>query len=665
MRFNFSRFRRTRRFQAAGVLLVGFILVGCGIQTSSEPEIVSTRVIRAPTATPQPDPNLVFDVQSGAQLFAENCAPCHGETGLGDGPVAASFTCQMPALAQRADDVVLTDWFYIILNGIRENTDCLMPPWGNRLNAAQIWNVAAYALSLRYDTNQQAVGQVLWETTCASCHNGETADALTDSLWQSNTTDAAILAALNDASIEGHDFVTPISAGDERALLVYVRTRSYGATQVVAAPDATQEPGEVEASATEEPGQAAPSGTEEPIDTTSPSSTQVASVPTGEAFTISGAVTNGTAGGSVPPDLTLVLRLVGLDESGQPQDLYRAEAALDANGLYTFANVPRYDRAILSIETTYAGIRQFSERLLASAIESSPYDLPFTIYETTDDPAAISISYMETLVDAVTIEQASLTYINYEFMNSGDRAYIGQNGRTLALRLPDGAVGGQVDAFANTPGRFQSEQDGSQTVFYDTFPVFPGVADRIVVSYNKFYDGSMDIEQAFDYDVQQYAVYISDTRGLRLESDQLRPIESADLNGITYAGFGSREALSKGGALRYRVFDGPNVVRAAGSTQESGEDESFLRENTTLILGLGILLVVAGAVYLFYDLQKTRLLAQQAGAGRAKVAPLASREELVAQIAALDETYEAGKLSEAEYERQREALKDALRRQLE
>jgi hypothetical protein len=346
--------------------------------------------------------------------------------------------------------------------------------------------------------------------------------------------------------------------------------------------------------------------------------------------------------------------------------VYRAETTVDANGAYVFTGVPRNDQAVMSVETTYAGIRQFSPHVLVSSVEGDTYELPFNIYETTDDPGTISISYMEALVDAVTEEQASLTFQSYEFVNTGDRAYVGQNGRTLILHLPRGAVGPEIDTFGNTPDRFELAQNGDQYTFYDSAPVFPGPADRIAVSYSFAYNGSMQIEQTFEYDIEQLGVYVSETRGLRLESDRLVPIESGELNGITYAGFGSTGRLPAGQLLRYRVYDGPNVARSqATSASEAEGNGSFVSENTTLILGLGILLVVAGGMYLLYDLQKTRLLAQQTGGAQSRRADSASdREQLVAQIAALDEAYEAGELDEAEYQRQREALKEALRRSL-
>ncbi|KAB2860132.1 MAG: hypothetical protein F9K46_10485 [Anaerolineae bacterium] len=68
---------------------------------------------------------------------------------------------------------------------------------------------------------------------------------------------------------------------------------------------------------------------------------------------------------------------------------------------------------------------------------------------------------------------------------------------------------------------------------------------------------------------------------------------------------------------------------------------------------------------MLYDLQKTRILAGQRTTTTSttnKVSIKGTREELIAQIAALDEAYEAGNLDEEEYETQRQALKDALRR---
>ena len=44
------------------------------------------------------------EAPEGARLFAENCAQCHGATGQGDGPWAASFSPSPSDLTQLATD---------------------------------------------------------------------------------------------------------------------------------------------------------------------------------------------------------------------------------------------------------------------------------------------------------------------------------------------------------------------------------------------------------------------------------------------------------------------------------------------------------------------------------------------------------------------------------
>ncbi|NJL94354.1 MAG: cytochrome c [Anaerolineae bacterium] len=140
--------------------LLALALVGC-IQTSSEPEIVRTRVV--PTSVPTVLPTS-FDMNTGAASFAQNCAACHGPSGLGDGPAAAGFTCAMPALAQREPGVTPEEWFDITWNGQRSSDTCIMPPWNARLTQEETWDTVAYAYSLVYGPEAARAGRQSWRS---------------------------------------------------------------------------------------------------------------------------------------------------------------------------------------------------------------------------------------------------------------------------------------------------------------------------------------------------------------------------------------------------------------------------------------------------------------------------------------------------------------------
>ena len=75
-----------------------------------------------------------FDV---AALFRASCAPCHGVTGDGDGPVANSLKVSidpMATLAQRNGGEFPKDYVYRVIDGREEvnaHGDRMMPVWGD------------------------------------------------------------------------------------------------------------------------------------------------------------------------------------------------------------------------------------------------------------------------------------------------------------------------------------------------------------------------------------------------------------------------------------------------------------------------------------------------------------------------------------------------------
>ena len=81
-------------------------------------------------------------VAIGRELFATNCALCHGETGEGDGP-AASGLAKPPADLNEDHVQSLTDGalFYIISQGV---PDSPMPAWENVLSEDERWHLVNF-----------------------------------------------------------------------------------------------------------------------------------------------------------------------------------------------------------------------------------------------------------------------------------------------------------------------------------------------------------------------------------------------------------------------------------------------------------------------------------------------------------------------------------------
>ena len=84
---------------------------------------------------------------AGKVIFKNKCADCHGPGGLGDGPDADPAATEMdltnPKRAERNGDGIV---FYKVLNGRKKPK---MPAFKDELSEQQIWQVVAYAQSLR------------------------------------------------------------------------------------------------------------------------------------------------------------------------------------------------------------------------------------------------------------------------------------------------------------------------------------------------------------------------------------------------------------------------------------------------------------------------------------------------------------------------------------
>ncbi|HEY7031352.1 MAG TPA: copper resistance protein CopC [Thermomicrobiales bacterium] len=84
-------------------------------------------------------------ITRGQEIFAANCAVCHGATGRGDGPAAAGLNPPYPPPADfqtaHARSHYDGEFFNWIKNG-KPNT--AMPAFGDKLNDQDVWNVINY-----------------------------------------------------------------------------------------------------------------------------------------------------------------------------------------------------------------------------------------------------------------------------------------------------------------------------------------------------------------------------------------------------------------------------------------------------------------------------------------------------------------------------------------
>lgn len=88
-------------------------------------------------------------IAAGKDLFATNCATCHGDKGMGDGPTAASLDPKPKPLATEMgtlkDDYI---FWRISEGGAFSPFNSAMPAWKASLTEDQIWQVIAFLHTL-------------------------------------------------------------------------------------------------------------------------------------------------------------------------------------------------------------------------------------------------------------------------------------------------------------------------------------------------------------------------------------------------------------------------------------------------------------------------------------------------------------------------------------
>jgi high-affinity iron transporter len=187
-------------------------------------------------------PTRALDVAAGRALYAQSCASCHGDRGMGDGPAARGMTPAPPPLG---DAVAMADLtpaliFRVVSVGIAGTP---MPAWGDQLTADQRWDIVAYLHSLRATDAQRLEGEGLYARSCLACHGGSggadgpAAASLTrlppdvgSFAWQAERSDAAIAKVVREG-IPGTAMPPSDGLSDRQLAGIVAHLRAVAATR--------------------------------------------------------------------------------------------------------------------------------------------------------------------------------------------------------------------------------------------------------------------------------------------------------------------------------------------------------------------------------------------------------------------------------------------------
>jgi len=587
----------------------------------------------------------------GASLYAEKCAPCHGDTGMGDGPRAAQLSVPVaaigdPALARQKTP---SEWFQIVSQG---NLERFMPPFAS-LSEPQRWDVVAYVYTLSMGENVLQTGEALYQENCSRCHGvsgkGDGPDAGSLSTQVSDFTDQAGMAEKSSAALfetiskgSGTDMPAFASAGEGHAqlseeqrwsLASYLRTFSF-----------------TNSADSKEEVNAASEITPTPLAGTIAESAQITSTLT-TTPSFSGAVTvrviNGS-GGEAPAELPVTL--YGFDAM---QLVYTDTLSSQLGGVAVFDDVPKPAGRAFLAGVDYQNMTIGSDVAVVEDA-TTPLTLTVTIFDTTTDQSDLVVDRMHVFFDFSDPEQVQVVEV-FVISNPTNKAVVAaeEGGGVVSFPLPEGATNLQFQD-GSLGDRYLETPDG----FADTQSVRPGTGDyQIIFAYNLPYKRKLELSLPMSLPVDSAVVMLPEV-GVKVKSDQLQAGGEKDVQGTTYL-------MYSGGGLS---ADNPLVMELSGRARGSSSNLLTGAENrTSLLIGLGafgLTLILVG-VWLF---RKNHSAGedeededgedgdQEGDSGDIPNDP----DALMDAIIALDDLYKAGELPEEAYQQRRAELKGKL-----
>jgi hypothetical protein len=341
---------------------------------------------------------------------------------------------------------------------------------------------------------------------------------------------------------------------------------------------------------------------------------------TGEIF---GLITNGTSGGDVPEGLTVTL--YGVEDQMVVLEL---EGETGTGGEFAFEDIEIAPGRLFVIVAEHQGVSYFTSTASMPAGQVA-LELPLTVYDTTQDPALVSVEQLHIIFDFNSPGAASVLEV-LVISNAGDRTYAPSEGG-LEIILPEGASalrfqeGGMGD-------RYQLTERG----FYSLAPVRPGIgSSEMLFIFDLPYERRLDFMQPMTIQTLAIDVLLPEegpsVRDENLIDNGVRQMSTGNLR--TY----SAGPIASGEALEFRI----------SGRMPGAEGEAALTPLMGLVIGgavLGIVLIGLGLWWYRFG-------------GRPSPAELDDEADVLREIAELDDEHAAGKISETEYRRRREALK--------
>lgn len=368
-----------------------------------------------------------------------------------------------------------------------------------------------------------------------------------------------------------------------------------------------------------------------------------------QSTTVTGRIVNGTEGSPPPADIQVSLHTF----SAGLQGVQTLETVTDASGVFRFQDVPVSDRGGYAIAADYQG-KTYS---LLIGPDDLSQEVSLTLYESTRDVSVIEVDSHAMIITAIDQSERVVEAVEIVALaNVSDRTLVPDLANVgpgqfsfLRFSLPEDATDFDI----------QSDLLGGEIIpvgtgFAVTSPVAPG-AHNLTFSYRFPYQGT-----AFSY-----------RQNLLQGAKTFRLLVPASLGPVQAEGLPAAPAVTVEG-MDYSVWQASEVPPAQGLAisltnlpQPGWTQRAWHTASNSALWAVAIpsvLGAVLAAALLYGGLRPPP---QTAGApGRESSAPVpypvSQREQLVRQMALLDQRFDAGDLDEASYRTERARLKDRV-----
>lgn len=343
---------------------------------------------------------------------------------------------------------------------------------------------------------------------------------------------------------------------------------------------------------------------------------------------IEGRIINETDGGSsvAGQEITLVVDLNDAEVS-------TAETEADGEGKFSFDGLSVESGYGYQVKLNYQSADYYSEWLAFAEGKTTRF-AEVIVYDSTTSDEAVKVAMAHTII---YVGEGSLEVKEYlVFVNESDRTYIGPaedgQGGTLRLHLPDGATELQLGL-----GLMECCVNINEEGFTEKMPLTPG-SREVAYSYRVAYDsGAYTFYQKTNYPLTKLDVLIQGD-GIEVVDGELTTGEPLDIGGIIFNHLTGQD-LNRGDILVIQLSELPQVNKLGN----------------VIWWTVLTLVVLVGGLIAVYVIRKKRPIPVSP-----KVSSESRIQKLLIELAGLDDSFEAGTISEEDYHQRRDDKKAQL-----